>query len=177
MAQTLVIRTDIPIITLRLQVLVLALGEVSTWWRTQYLSPAGLKFLERIYPRTAFAAAIHAAGTAARPVHDASTGSNQIYHLFRLPISIEREVQLLLAKTQGASLALEVKSALGDKDKLMTMLNALTTEKSKVAVGALRLGSSAEAYQLETYKRMAGAYLRGFQTGDRIFPYMEADQE
>jgi hypothetical protein len=78
---------------LRLQVLVLALGETSApaWWRTEYLSGAGLRILERIYSRTAFAAAIHASGAAARTIHDASTGHGRIYHLFRLPIPWERE--------------------------------------------------------------------------------------
>ena len=47
------------------RVLVGALGELgkSPWWRTRYLSDTGLRFLERIYPRTAFAAGVRASGS------------------------------------------------------------------------------------------------------------------
>jgi hypothetical protein len=165
--------TDIAALTLRLRVLVLALGEVSKWWRTEYLSPTGLRFLERLYPRTAFSAALHAATTAARPIHDASTGSSQIYHLFRLPIQLEREIHELLSETQGKSLAEEMKPALGDMELLMTKLRPLALEVSNKAVGALRVGGAADVYQEKTYQYMAGAYLRAFHTGDKIFPYVE----
>lgn len=49
---------------LRLRALVLALGECSRppWWKTEFMNETGLRFLERLYPRTSFQAAIHAAG-------------------------------------------------------------------------------------------------------------------
>jgi hypothetical protein len=122
---------------LRLQVLVLALGETSApaWWRTEYLSGAGLRILERIYSRTAFAAAIHASGAAARTIHDASTGHGRIYHLFRLPIPWEREIRILLLATHGARLAEELRPALGNIDALMESLRALAMEVPEEPIG------------------------------------------
>jgi hypothetical protein len=112
---------DAAMLVLRLRALVLALGEVSVpaWWRTEYLFSAGLRILERIYPRTAFAAAIHATGAAARTIHDASTGLGHIYHFCRLPIPQEREIRTLLQTTHGARLTQELRPALGNRDELM----------------------------------------------------------
>jgi len=60
----------------RLRAVVLALGESAQppWWRTAFLNETGLRFLERLYPRTAFHAAVHAAGHAACDVHDQAIG-------------------------------------------------------------------------------------------------------
>jgi hypothetical protein len=104
---------------LRLRVLVLALGEAAAppWWRTEYISGAGLRILERIYPRTAFAEALHVSGAVARTIHDVSTGCGSIYHLFRLPIPWEREILTLswqhmasdLLKSAGLLLGIETR--------------------------------------------------------------------
>jgi hypothetical protein len=65
---------DIPLglLALRLRALVLALGESTTpaWWKTEFMNETGLRFLERLYPRTSFQAAVHAAGKAASDAHD-----------------------------------------------------------------------------------------------------------
>ena len=44
----------------RLQVLASVLGGAAhaKWWRTEFLTAAGLRFLDRLYPRTSCAAAI-----------------------------------------------------------------------------------------------------------------------
>ncbi len=162
---------------LRLQVLVLALGETSApaWWRTEYLSAAGLRILERIYSRTAFAAAIHASGAAACTIHDASTGHGRIYHLFRLPIPCEREIRILLLATYGARLAEELRPALGNRDDLMDQLRTLAVEVPQGVIGPWCVGKSCDLQQPEVYKRMAGAYLRSFETSNKIFLYVEAD--
>jgi hypothetical protein len=164
-------------VVLRLRALVLALGEVSAppWWRTEYLSGAGLRILERIYPRTAFAAALHASGAAARTIHDASTGRGNIYHLFRLPIPREREIRTILLATHGRQLTEELRPALGDKDALMESLHALAVEVPEEVIGPWCTGKSRDLQRSEVYKRMAGAYIRGFETGKKIFPYVEVD--
>jgi hypothetical protein len=162
---------------LRLRVLVLALGEVAVppWWRTEYLSSAGLRILERIYPRTAFAAAIHATGAAARTVHDSSAGFGHIYHLYRLPIPREREIRTLLQTTHGTRLSEELKPALGNRDDLMDRLRTLAVEVPDEVIGPWCVGKSRDLQRPEVYKRMAGAYLRSFRTGNKIFPYVEID--
>ena len=79
----------------RLRILVLALGEahMSGWWKTQFLSTTGLSYLNRLYPRSSFAAAVRSASRAAKAVHDSSIGVGNVFHLFRLPQQHERRVE------------------------------------------------------------------------------------
>ncbi|MBN2565974.1 MAG: BrxE family protein [Candidatus Eisenbacteria bacterium] len=60
----------------RLRLLVLSAGELARppWWPTQFLTPTGQRFLERLYPRTTLSAAINASTLAACRVHDRSIG-------------------------------------------------------------------------------------------------------
>ncbi|MCX7634437.1 MAG: BrxE family protein, partial [Syntrophales bacterium] len=60
-------KPTLPLLILRLRAVVLALGESASpaWWKTEFMNETGLRFLERLYPRTTFQAAVHAAGKAA----------------------------------------------------------------------------------------------------------------
>ena len=60
-------KPPLPLLVFRLRALVLALGESTApaWWKTEFMNETGLRFLERLYPRTSFQAAVHAAGKAA----------------------------------------------------------------------------------------------------------------
>ena len=80
---------------LRLRILVLALGEahMSGWWKTQFLSVTGLSYLNRLYPRSSFAAAVRSASRAAKAAHDSSIGVGNVFHLFRLPQQHERRLE------------------------------------------------------------------------------------
>ncbi len=53
----------LPFLALRLRAVVLALGESASpaWWKTEFLNETGLRFLDRLYPRTSVHAAVHAA--------------------------------------------------------------------------------------------------------------------
>ena len=71
---------------LQLRILVLSLGEAhhAGWWKSQFLSPTGISFLERIYPRSKFAAAVRSATRAALTIHDTNIGKGEVFHLFRI---------------------------------------------------------------------------------------------
>ena len=81
----------------RLRLLVAMLGEAAhaKWWRTEFLTAAGLRFLDRLYPRTSCAAALRATSVAARDLHDSSVGRGGVYHLFRLPGASEAPLDAL----------------------------------------------------------------------------------
>ena len=90
---------------IRLRVVVLALGESAQppWWRTGFLNETGLRFLERLYPRSAFRAAVHAAGKAACEIHDQAIGRRGVFHLFRLPEALEAEVRAFASFSERVS--------------------------------------------------------------------------
>ncbi len=160
------------------RVLVGALGELgeTPWWRTRYLSDTGLRFLERIYPRTAFAAGVRGCRIAARGVHDESIGRGEVFHLFRLPQSFERDIENELTAGFGQRLLEELHGMLGDADRLRGCLLDLAEKGQQVKPGPWRLdeGDSAKP---ETYRRLAGAYAAAFERNERVFPYWEAPKE
>lgn len=65
-----------------LRAVVAALGERTTppWWRTQFLTDAGLRAVSRIFPRTAVSSAVTSACIAARSEHDRLIGVGKRYH-------------------------------------------------------------------------------------------------
>jgi hypothetical protein len=49
------------LLSLRIVALALSENQHTGWWRSQFLAPTSLSFLDRLYPRSAFAAAVQAA--------------------------------------------------------------------------------------------------------------------
>jgi hypothetical protein len=62
------------VIALRLLVGYLGERKQSAWWNTEFLSSAGLRFLERDFPRTAVSAALHSVRVAAKCLYDDPLG-------------------------------------------------------------------------------------------------------
>lgn len=165
---------------LDLRILVLTLGEArhAGWWGSQFLSPIGLSFLERIYPRSTFAAAVRSAGRAARAVHDANVGKGEVFHLFRLPRQTEQEIDSALTE-QSTELAAQYSALLADREALLRALEKMTntlpaTETSSLttAVGPLRLSVSRHDWA----PTLARAYHSAFQREAQVFPYFEIER-
>jgi len=62
------------------------------WWRSQFLSPVGLSHLSYIYLAATSGLLFMQASRAARAVHDATIGIGDVFHLFRLPQTLERRL-------------------------------------------------------------------------------------
>lgn len=159
---------------LRLRAIVLALGEdpAVQWWRTQFFSAAGLRLLARIYPRTQWPAAVESASVAARTIHDQAIGRGQVYHLFRLPDHIEREIAA--SSGQAGPLWEELTPALGNKDVLGALLKKVAATGDKPQVGPFCIGKVKDINRSESSKRAAALYAAAFDAGQKVFPYFEA---
>ena len=127
----------------RLRVLVLILGESAhaKWWRTEFLTDAGLRFLDRLYPRTSFAAAIWATSVAARDIHDSSIGRGRVYHLFRLPDPLEGHFHSLATEGYLDQVVAELRPSLDHHEALLARLDSLSADQPKVEAGPQRMGS------------------------------------
>jgi hypothetical protein len=68
-----------------LRLVTAATGErvLPPWWRTQFLTEAGVRSMRRIFPRTALGSALACVTEAARADHDSRIGIGGRYHLFR----------------------------------------------------------------------------------------------
>lgn len=157
-----------------LRILVLALGESCEppWWRSKYLSETGLRFLERIYPRSALSAAINSTGGAACRTHDIAIGKRGAFHIFRLPNNLEREINSLLNGRDGSWK--DTSNLLGDECKLKERLLEISIPCDSCDwVGPHRIGAAEDAFKAKSYQIMAAAYLNAFEKGHQAFPYFE----
>jgi hypothetical protein len=169
----------IPLLATRLRALVLALGESvpSPWWKTSFMSETGLRFLERLYPRSFFHAAVHAAGKAACDIHDRAVGRIGVYHLFRLPESLEAEVHAILP-SQDEDFFTRFRARLGKPAELLEMLMTLGAGDAgqDAGPGPRRIGAVADLMTLPTFSRTASFYYGAFSRGKPGFPYFSAEK-
>lgn len=167
------------VFTTRLRALVLALGEIAepAWWKTEFMSETGLRFLERLYPRTPLRAAINSAGVAAREEHDKAVGRVSVYHLFRLPESLETEIHAS-ATSCDTDFTIRFRACLGQREKLMEMLSGLCDlpATEELVAGPRRIGGESDAAKIEALGIAAGVYFQAFQRGRPAFPYFTRAQ-
>jgi hypothetical protein len=151
---------------------VAALGERLSppWWRTEFLSPTGLRIVQRLFPRIYLAAALESATVAARRDHDANIGKRS-FHLFRLSAHMERRLTELI-RTEGAF----ADSTVPDTSaQLIEMLEVLALpEATLVGTGPRLVGSINDMSKPTTIKRLASLYAYAARKGERVYPYFEA---
>ena len=168
-----------PLFAIRLRALVLALGESSNpaWWKTEFINETGLRFLERLYPRTPVRAAVHAAGRAACEAHDRAVGRVGVYHLFRLPEALEAEIHAV-SSFGDEDFFSRFRSCLGRQKNLLEMLTPLCSgEKStSTAAGPKRIGAESDATTIDALGEAAAVYRNAFKQGKPTFPYFAAEQ-
>jgi len=141
------------------------------------MSETGLRFLERLYPRSFFRAAVHAAGRVACDVHDRAVGRVGVYHLFRLPESLETEVHRMPSIADD-DFVTHARACLGRSDKLMAMLAGLCTsmEEQDTGLGARRIGSDRDLMTSSAFGRTAAFYQHAFKRGKPSFPYFTTER-
>lgn len=165
---------------LQLRALVLALGETSepAWWRSSFTNATGLSFMERLYPRSAFHAAVHAAGKAAAEVHDRTVGRTGVYHLFRLTESIESDLHRHVPSL-GEDFVESFRANTGQPDALTKMLGDYVRVEKALSFqpGAQRIGDESSLRAPEFLDGLATLYLQGFASGKQVFPYFSSEKK
>ena len=148
-----------------LRICVAFLGEKSqkNWWSSDFLSPSGEAFLTPVFPKTTALARVNGASGAAQLTHDEHIGIGDVYHLFRLPESTEHDISVLLAKDASA---LELISS---ETTAQEGLKELSTGKNDQGVGPLLIEENSMNHSMIT--RMAAAYMQGFSSGEKVYPY------
>jgi len=163
---------------LRIRLSVLTLGEIAKppWWGSKFLTDVGFRFLERLYPRSAFSAAVYSAGKAACEVHDQAIGRQGVYHLFRMPVNLEQEIRALLYANDGTidSYLTIVKEA-EESRSLLAEIASLSADDERI--GPARIGTTEDILRPDLYQLMAAVYLKAFDRNGRAFPYFEIEEE
>ena len=162
----------------RLRLLVSVLGGAphANWWRTEFLTVAGLRFLDRLYPRTSCAAALRATGVAATELHDSNIGRGRVYHLFRLPEPLKGQLDALAGNGFFDQVFGDLKPILEAREALLAQFDDFAPELRPTDPGPQRIGHLRDLQRGHLIGKWAGAYLHAFQKEHRVFPYVEAER-
>lgn len=153
-----------------LKLLVGYLGEKSqhNWWESNFLGTSSGAFLMHTFPRTTLLSQYHGVNEAALLVHDEFVGVGKNYHLFRLPVSIERNVASAIQELAADE---KLNNTLKSKESVQQRLAELAA-KAEGQDGPVNIGAFDDTKLEHLMHTSAGFYLSAFQHGKKCFPFM-----
>lgn len=108
-------------------------------------------------------------------MHDTNLGGTGVYHLFRLPVSLEAGIYDVLAGNDArVSSLLEFPS--GD-DALQQLAKLAGSERLEAVAGPVNCGRVSALQRGRALPRLCAAYLSGFWSEAPVFPYLEPDPQ
>ena len=155
-----------------LQAIVGYLGEKSqfNWWDTNFLSPIGLQYLAINFPRSSFVAGVTSVSEAARRLHDSRIGKGGVYHLFRLPLSIEETLHNHLMGMDSSGLISELK----DRETALSKLKTLIDSTIDASEGPVQVGTEKQIQKEFAILELAKHYLDAFSNDKQVLPYFSS---
>lgn len=153
----------------KIRLLVGALGERLTWWRTRFTLEASRRSLQIVFPQTAVRAALESVTEAARRVHDEPLDALS-FHLFRLPVHLEdRLAGYLAAPTTSLMWPPDSHEAL-----LAELERAGESDGAPFLPGPQRVGAPTELNFEPAFRKLAAAYVKAARDGIHVIPYFLA---
>ena len=151
---------------LHLRLLVSRLGEKDhfDWWSTNSLSEVGVKYHKILFPRTYASSSSLVSFQAAKSDHDKGVGAPRSFHLFRLPVEIEKRILDELSDLSSLPSG-------NTKAECMTLLQEAAGGSQENNTGPIRVGGINDITKPSIISRIAGAYLNAFSSGDKCIPY------
>jgi hypothetical protein len=156
---------------LRLRVIVGYLGEKAQfdWWPSGFFTPSSAAFLNPVFARTAPLAQYHGVKEAARRVHDDHIGIGRVFHLFRLPETLE---QSLFEVLQDPAAATVTHLGLGSQATALEALQSFFQTPASVREGPVQVGTAADLEGDAWLGAAAHCYHAAFTKGMRSYPYL-----
>lgn len=156
---------------LHLRLLVGYLGETAQfgWWQTTFLQSTSPQFLNPVFARTSKLAQYHGLREAARRLHDERIGLGRVFHLFRLPEEIERDLHKRMEEQIGVE---SLFGALANKEAALSALAILADGERVAAEGPINVGKTKDLPTNKALKEMARCYSAAFKQGVRSYPYL-----
>jgi len=161
--------TLIVVVKLRVSIGLLGQGDQCEWWSSLFFSGSSAAFLDPVFSKTSFLSRYYGTKEAAMVVHDRHIGiGKEVFHLFRLPERIERDLHQLLGEKKIVN---ELLKLVENKDTAINYLDELAGAAEAGQVGPVRVGSAQEIEKTESWQKIARHYLSAFQNSTKIFPY------
>jgi len=155
----------------KLRISVAFLGEAhqKAWWSCSLFSSSSTAFLSPIFGKTVLMSRYYGAKEAAAIVHDEHIGIGKgVYHLFRLPEEMERELHEIL---QDKEILQEVNNLITSPGMAIQFLESSSVKIKQNLIGPVRIAITSDIDKLEVWKSIAGIYYYAFNNGIKIFPY------
>ncbi|MGI5920470.1 MAG: BrxE family protein [Syntrophomonadaceae bacterium] len=156
---------------IRLRFIVGYLGELlqPTWWTSSFFASGSAMFLTPIFSKTTILAQYHGIREAAGRIHDERIGiGTGVFHLFRLPETIERDLHQIIRDSNNKEQFIKDLTSTSDA------LNALASFNDNEfcqAVGPVRIGGLSDLEKMESWRAVANYYQQAFTSQDQVFPY------
>jgi hypothetical protein len=156
------------ILALRLAVGLLGEQEQSAWWPSSFLGRHAQTFLTPIFGSKTRMAQYNGVTEAACRVHDERIGVGRVFHLYRLPETIE---QWISNPFQEGSLPEDVMRCFNSPEAAESILAGLAKAPAAAKPGPVRLGGAEMINAPEGIALLAANYRLAFQTGIKCYPY------
>ena len=155
----------------RLRVIVGYLGEKAqhNWWPSEFLLPTAPAFLAPVFGKTAVLAQYHGVKEAARRVHDDHIGVGRVFHLFRLPESVEQAVFDVL---QDPEVTAALRKSIESADTASGALQGFMDSPGALQEGPVQIGTVSELDGSRWLSDVARCYHAAFSAGLHSFPYL-----
>lgn len=152
---------------LRLAVGLLGEKDQANWWPSGWFGPHAAAFLEPIYGSRYVVACFQGVVEAARRVHDERIGIGRVFHLFRLPESLERRIHEVAVVGDDWQCLQEFAST----DAAREFLATLSPNGATSPAGPVRVGNPGDLNGQKWLATLAGNYMSAFASGQQTFPY------
>jgi hypothetical protein len=144
------------------------LGEQSAWWPSSFLGRHADAFLNPIFGSKTRMAQYNGVTEAACRVHDERIGVGRVFHLYRLPETIEQRISDAL---QGGSFPEEVRRCFESPEAAESVLTGLAMAPAVVTPGPVRLGGTEMINSPDGVALAAATYRSAFHAGIKCYPY------
>ena len=152
------------------------LGELHqyAWWQSSFFSSNSSQFLLPVFEKTSFYSQYYGVKDAAAKVHDTHIGIGKgVFHLFRLPENIERDLHEILGKKENVTI---LQNDMQDKNHCEQFLKTYVKNNIAHAVGPVRLGDIADIDKKQVWQNLAQYYLNSFNQSSKVFPYFSGEK-
>lgn len=160
------------LIQLRLAVGFLGQKGQRGWWDCGFLDAIGLRYLEMTFPRTARLAAFRSTTEAACSVHDKALGRVGNFHLFRLPPSIEDQLE----HTSESIDWTEQYALIESPEAALSFLKETADALIHAPDGPVQIGVERRILTATSVRELAAHYHSAFVDGKNCYPYFGPDK-
>lgn len=155
------------IAALRIAVGFLGERDNAGWWSSGFLSPTSNAFLAPVFGPNILQARYQGVRDAAKRIHDERIGVGHVFHLFRLPESMEQRL-FEAVQLRGP----ELNKMISSSDAANLTLDSLVNKPVAAKPGPALIASSEALDSIQWIGDAASLYSAAFGAGEQCFPYI-----